>query len=467
MENTEEFLEACKSVALELCRKKNRFPIQIISHFDTDGITAASILSLMLKRRSIAFHLKVVNRLEYDYLDHIETIIPKNSTIVFCDLGSGVIDAFYKWDPSIQIYILDHHFLNLDCHFPENIHVLNPHCYSIDGSTAISGSGIAYFVAKANDPKNTDLAYLSIIGALGDRQDQGENSSLIQLNSLIVQDAIKQNLCTDSVSLWFFDRSRDIITILKRLKIEDLSDNLSIRLFLERIGVPATVDTKTRSMFDLKEEEKKKIASELIVNYNVDPKHLYKHDYLILEEKINDLRDTRVFANRLNACGRMGRPDVGVAICMGDRHLALAELAPIMKEYSELIRKGLNWAIADKNLKSLTSIYFLDGRTAINESLLGPITSILSTMKNYQQKPILSCANIDKNRVKISTRRSQLLKEKVELNKILIKGAAKLGLNTEVGGHSAAAGAIIQESNLNSFINEIDTLMKELILPND
>ena len=52
--------------------------------------------------------------------------------------------------------------------------------------------------------------------------------------------------------------------------------------------------------------------------------------------------------------------------------------------------------------------------------------------------------------------------DKFELNKILIKAVANLGFNTEVGGHSAAAGAIILESNIDSFINQIEALMEEL-----
>ena len=118
--------------------------------------------------------------------------------------------------------------------------------------------------------------------------------------------------------------------------------------------------------------------------------------------------------------------------------------------------------LTEKNIKSLKSIFFLDGRKSINESIIGPITSILSSQSDYQQKPILSCANIDESRVKISMRRSQLLEDKFELNKILIKAVANLGLNTEVGGHSAAAGAIILESDIDSFINQIEALMEEL-----
>ncbi len=467
MEKTEQFLEACKNAALEICLKKHEFPILIYSHFDTDGIAAASILAIMFQRKKIPFQMKIKKRLEYSYLQDISKTVPKDSVIIFSDLGSGVIDAFYKWDTSIQIYILDHHFLDCKSTIPKNIHVINPHCYSIDGSSAISGSGVAYFIATSINPKNKNLAHLAIIGALGDRQDQGENSSLIGLNQLIVQDAIKQHLCSVSVSLWFFDRTRDIKTILKRMNIDDFSEDLVIHLFLEGIGIPLTDGGIKRIFFDLKEEEKRKIASELIIKYNVDPEEIYKHDYLLLREGIQALQDARVYASRLNACGRVEHPEVGIAICMGDRHLAIAELNSIRKEYSRLIGFSLNWATSEKNLKELPNLYFLDGRTRINESILGPITSILSSMKDYQSKPILSCARIDESRIKISMRKSRLLNKRLELNKILTQGTEDLGLSTEVGGHSTAAGAIINESDLESFKNQIDTIIEELLTASD
>ena len=75
---------------------------------------------------------------------------------------------------------------------------------------------------------NKNLAHLAIIGALGDRQDQGENSSLIGLNRNIVKDAIDNHLCTDFVSVWFYDRTRDLITSLKRLNIEELTNSQSL-----------------------------------------------------------------------------------------------------------------------------------------------------------------------------------------------------------------------------------------------
>ncbi len=460
-EEIKEFLIACKEAAEEIRKREIKFPLYIFSHFDPDGLTAASILAIAFKREKIPFQLKILKRLEIKQLNVIGASLPKDALVIFCDLGSGVIEAFKTWDPSIQIYILDHHSLVSECKLQENIHLINPHCYSIDGSNKVSGSGVSYFVAIHINSSNTNLAHLAIIGALGDRQDQGENSSLIGLNQKIVKDAIDNRLCTDFVSVWFYDRTRDLISCLKRLNIEEFNEEIAIHYFLNEIGIPFTGKTGRRIVLELDEEEKKKLASELIVRNLVDPKVIYKHDYQLLKEQVVQIQDARVFANRLNACGRMNRPDVGIALCMGDRNQALTELKPILKAYSKQIGEGIKWVLSDNNLEELAALYFIDGRSKIEENIIGPITSILSSMEEYSAKPILSCAKIDETRVKISIRKAHSSDNETELDKLLQRGIKKLNLDTEVGGHSSAAGAILIEKELSSFKNHLNNMLLE------
>ncbi len=460
-EEYQQFLVACKNAAANLIKINATFPLFIFSHFDPDGLTAASILGLAFKREKIPFQMKIFKRLEIKQVNLIGKSLPKNSLVIFCDLGSGVIDAFKTWHSSVRIFILDHHSLVSKCDIADNIHLINPHCFSIDGSNMISGSGVSYFVANYLNPLNKNLAHLAIIGALGDRQDQGENSSLIGLNRNIVKDAIDNQLCTDFVSVWFYDRTRDLITSLKRLNIEEFDNDISVHHFLEEISIPISGKFGRRTVMELNEEEKKKLASELIVRGYIAPEALYKHDYQLVNEQEIQIQDARVFANRLNACGRMNRPDIGIALCMGDRNQAIVELKPILKEYSKRIGEGIRWTLHEGNLEELSALYFIDGRNKIEENMIGPITSILASMEEYKQKPILSCAQIDENRVKISIRKSHHLENEIELDKILRRGFDNLNLDSEVGGHSAAAGAILIEKELSTFKTRINEILLE------
>ena len=109
----------------------------------------------------------------------------------------------------------------------------------------------------------------------------------------------------------------------------------------------------------------------------------------------------------------------------------------------------------------MKAIYFLDGRGVVDEDIIGPITSVISSIKEYRLKPVLSCAMIDETRVKISMLKIHSFKKKIELNEILVKAVDKLELVTEVGGHSSAAGAIINTPHLESFVDMVNVLIKE------
>ena len=107
-------------------------------------------------------------------------------------------------------------------------------------------------------------------------------------------------------------------------------------------------------------------------------------------------------------------------------------------------------------------VNFLDGRNFVDENFIGPITSIISSIQDFRSKPVLSCATIDETRLKISMRKNNSLKKEIKLDKILVKAVDALELATEVGGHTAAAGAIIKTSHLEIFIDMVNTLISEV-----
>jgi len=107
--NTTSFLEACHNIGKELLKSDNSRPFYVFSHFDADGLTAAAIIAKTLSREGLNFHLRIFERLEYDSLNDLRKSIPKGSTIIFLDLGTGIIETFIDWQKSHKIFILDHH----------------------------------------------------------------------------------------------------------------------------------------------------------------------------------------------------------------------------------------------------------------------------------------------------------------------------------------------------------------------
>ncbi|MHA2223957.1 MAG: DHH family phosphoesterase [Candidatus Hodarchaeales archaeon] len=461
MLNQASFFEACHQIAEEIQKSTPKHPFYIFSHLDADGLTSASILSATLSQIGINYQVRILDRLEYKTLDKFKNTFPSKSTVIFSDLGTGVLEAFLQWDKSINIFILDHHSPSSEIELTENVHLLNPHHHSIDGAVSVSSAGIVYFVSTKINLQNKRLSPLALIGALGDRQDQGEYSSLTGLNKIIVEDAKKLDLITDNVSVWFFDRTRSIISILRNNKFLGFENELEIRAFLNKLEIPERRGKNLRNFYDLSEEEYRRLASELIVEYKVDPNEIYKRDYQLIQEDTILLRDARVFVTKLNACGRLQRPDVGVALCLGDRQSAIYDLHVIEDEYSRSISQGLKWALSEGNLEELEGIYFLDGQNSINERIIGTILSILSSKRIIKPKPLLGCAKTSSGKLKISMRLSRFQERKIDLSSLLFQATQKMDPNAEVGGHAAAAGAIISQSSLNAFVANINQLVLE------
>lgn len=93
--------------------------IFVISHFDTDGITSATILIQTLRKLDKRFSVKIVKRLEEETLVNL----PKDKVIIFLDLASGSLEYISKLNQK-DIFIIDHH--EVFQAVPEGINIVNP-----------------------------------------------------------------------------------------------------------------------------------------------------------------------------------------------------------------------------------------------------------------------------------------------------------------------------------------------------
>ena len=176
--------------------------IRIISHLDTDGLTAASIIAKSLIKMGALFRIRIIRQLDSEV---IQELANEDSTpIIFTDFGSGVLDLIKQQLTPDDIVIIDHHEPQ-KMTLPKLTHV-NPHLCGIDGAQEISGAGIAYLVSRAIDSSNTDLAYLAVVGALGDSQDRNSGRELVGLNQMIVEDAVNAGSLAVDNDLLFYGR---------------------------------------------------------------------------------------------------------------------------------------------------------------------------------------------------------------------------------------------------------------------
>jgi len=180
------------------------------------------------------------------------------------------------------------------------------------------------------------------------------------------------------------------------------------------------------------------------------------------EEPWTPLRSAREFSVLLNATGRMDKAGLGVAICMGDRKKCLEEANAVIQEYRRTITKYLRW-VTEKSgrLEQMENIYVVRGDGFIDEKVLSPVCTILSTTLTRLGKPIIAYATISgEAQVKVSSRGSESLIQK-GLNLGEIMQLAAENFSGRGGGHDIAAGAQVPIKNVDSFIKLVNNLVKK------
>jgi len=456
--------------AIKKCVNQGGF-IHVVSHLDADGLSAAGVIGTALTRLNATFRIRIERWLDEKIIDTI--IADKPELMIFSDFGSGDLEVLNSGLRGRESVILDHHqpVGEADSSF---VHA-NPHLFGIDGSRDLSSAGIAYFVAKALDKANVDLADVAVVGALGDLQDKYEQRRLGGPNILVLEDAEKAGCLETETDLLFFGReTRPIHKALACTTtpfIAGISGEEDKSLaFLASLGITPKKGEKWRALRDLSEDEKKKLFNAL-ADYMVsrglpgDTALSLRGSVFTLtrEEPWTPLRDAREFSVLLNATGRMNKPSLGVAICMGDRGAALEEANVVLEEYRRTITKYLNWLMEpDMNrIEELGNIYVVRGESVIDDKIIGTVSSIMSTNLARPEKPIVAYSIVPReNLVKISARAIDMIVGKgLNLGEILRVAAEKC--SGKGGGHNIAAGAQVPLNELDTFIKIVDELVRE------
>jgi len=446
--------------------------IHVASHYDADGLAAAGVMGKCLVRLGGRFRVRVERWLDENVIDGIATV-EKTALIIFTDLGSGDLNLLGEGLSNRRAIILDHHQPGGETP-PAFIHV-NPHLYGIDGSRDLSGAGVAYLVAKALDKTNVDLACIATVGALGDLQDKYEQRRLGGVNETIVEDAVNSGLLKLETDLLFFGReTRPIHKALAYTTnpfVPGISgeEDASYAFLVQRAGITPKSKDKWLALRDLSEEEKKRLFSALADHLaskrlpsNIALSLIGNVYTLTQEEPWTPLRDAREFAVLLNATGRMEKPSLGAAVCMGDRATALEQANATLDEYRQTISKSLNWLNEKPSrIQELDSIYVVRGENFIHENLIGTVSSILSTNLPKHEKPIIAYSTVSgRSLIKVSARTLDALTDRgLNLGEILAIAAEKH--SGKGGGHDVAAGAQVPIKNMEPFVKLVDELVRK------
>lgn len=436
-------LERLAKEFLELSKSK---VVRIISHHDTDGITSAAILTKTLRRLERRFSIRIVKNLEKEILDK-ELLRNEKEVIVFTDLASGSLDFFQ--DLKSPIFILDHHEIDKS-KLNENIKIINPHLF---GEEEISGAGVTYLFSKAISKDNTDLSNLAIIGMVGDRLD----TNLSRLYNQIIADS---NDLTIKKSILIYPATRPLRKSLEyctSIFIPGVTGSSQGVLELLR----ESNISPEKSLQELDEEETSRLLTAILLRRSPQDKKEEIIGNIYLIKMSNRKEDARELSVWINACSRLGYSDIAIALCLEDEK-AREKAEELYLEYKQQLVSALNTIDKIDKING-NGFVILNAKDEIKDTIIGTVTSILSSSLNYKTGTILIGMAYNQDKIKVSAR--MVGREKKNLKEILEKAVinfkSKIETDTiiEIGGHMNAAGCLIQKSQEKEFI---ETLKKDL-----
>jgi RecJ-like exonuclease len=345
---------------------------------------------------------------------------------------------------------------------------LNPHLYGMDGSYQVSGAGMTYLLAKRVDRRNMDMAYLAVIGAVGDFQDTNE-SRLVGLNRDILNDAVSAGDLVIEQDLRIFGReTRPIIQFFQYCnepKLNGLTDNPNGCMdMLEFLNIPVKKDGEWRTWNDLTPDEKERITNNVLeLVPPEEQKRVYGEVYTLPKfEPGTGLRDAKEYSTILNSCGRYDDAVTGMRICCGDI-TALEDAEQNRADHRRNISSALTYVKDNHLIRERKFIQYFDAGDKIRETVVGIVAGmLLNTPECRRNLPIIAFVDADDG-VKVSSRANRDLADRGLDLSIVMKTASEL-VGGYGGGHSVAAGATIPPEKKEEFLDIVEDLVSSQII---
>jgi len=406
--------------------------IQIISHFDTDGITSATIMIKTLKKLDKEFSVKIIKNLEEQFIYDL----PKNKLTLFLDLASGSLNHLSKSELK-DIFIIDHHEIIQE--IPENVNIINPELYS---KQKISSSGLTYLFCKEIDFKNKQLAKLAVLGMVGDMLEK----EIDKINNNILNDGEVKRKRGPLI----YPSTRPLNKVLEYCSnpyIPEVTGNAKGVLELLRESGLKTTGKGYPNLIELDEEQMKKLVTAISLRMSKKQEEILGDIYLI--KLFNKLEDARELSAKINACSRLGESDTAIKFCM-EIPEAKKKAETIYVRYRQHIISGLKFAAETEKIQG-RGFVIINAKNKIKDTIVGIIASILSNSNLYENGTAIIIMAYSGDKIKISGRNSGRTGKNIR--EILNNITEKIG--GEVGGHEFAAGAIINKEKEQDFINSL------------
>ena len=441
--------------------------VLVVAHIDADGICAGAIACRTLERLNKEYRIIFVKKLDDE---SISTMNSSPASLVWVvDLGSGYLSLITRQN----VVVSDHHVPDprwmtgqtslFD--FSDLIHV-NPHTHGMDGAGEISGAGVTYMISKAVDPKNSDLAFLAVIGATGDVQDRTV-SGFSGYNRKILSDAVGNGDIDPIIDLRLFGRETRPLTQFIQYCNDPVipgltSEGQECSRFFSELGIELKRSGSWRTWNDLSDREKDDVKISLIdilerSGSSVDG--LIGEVYVLPKfKKGSELRDAKEFATLLNSCGRYDDAPIGLRICLGDGN-ALSEASKNRAEHKKQLSAAMNYIRNGNVIRVKRYLQYFHAHNDIRDTIVGIAANMVLGSEGVRNDiPMIAFANSDDG-VKVSARADKgLIIKGLDLSVAVKEAAEQVG--GFGGGHNVAAGATIPEGREYEFLHIIEGIIE-------
>ena len=428
--------EKIEIIAKKFLESSNNKDICIISHFDTDGITSATIMIKTIKKIDKKFSLKIVKNLEEKFIYEL----PKDKLIIFLDLGSGSLHHIKNSGLKLEeVFIIDHHEIpnEIQEKIPKEINIINPMLYD---KQKISASCLTYLFCRQINPEIKHLAKLAILGMIGDTLEK----NIDKLNNEIINDGeLKRKR-----GLLIYPSTRPINRALEFSSnpyIPKVTGDINgVRNLLKDAGLNP-VEGKYKTLLELNKDEMSRLITAILLREPKAKSHDIVGDIFLIKF-FNKLEDAREISAMINACSRMEESETAIQLCM-EIPKAKKKAESIHTRYRQFIISGMKIALETQKT-DCNGFVIINAKDKMKDTIVGTIASILSNSSLYEEGTIIITMAHFENKIKISSRcvgKNGRNVREILNNVIKITGG-------EVGGHEFAAGGIITQEKEQEFI---------------
>jgi len=421
--------------------------VRVISHNDSDGISAAGVICNAIAEEGGKFHVSLVPRLKDKVLENLAK--EKYQLFFFCDMGSGYVEKIGKLKG--HAIIADHHQTMDDTgDGMENLVHVNPHLFGMDGTRDVSASGVTYLTVRPL--KKVELAGLALVGAFGDMQ---YSDGFRGINQTILAEATESGVVEEQEDLKIASKVEPLYKSLAHTfqpAIPGISGDLEgSQSFLEKIGISYGV-----KFTDLANEEKDFLKERLV---DLNPQ-IFGQVYSVPKED-PALRNLEKYAEILDACGKNKKHAVGLSICLGDRKSAIQEGVEFLKKYHDSLIKGVSW-IKREGSQEMDNVQYIYTEDKEKKKIMGTLATLGIDLDILNpQKPVITLSRMH-DLVKISGRTTLEMTNKGVNLGFALEQASK-SFNGAGGGHNIAAGAVIPYRELENFKNLVNDIISTQI----